>query len=161
MPSTCSSDLSLGLRLQGERRRAREKTEDQLDAPPTDERWGAGHGISFWATAPTWLLSTQGDGYWRTTDSGATWKQVTDHNSMHGACIATYSKAGVMYVGANNRIMRSTDNGASFTLVGPRTSPTATTEIVSDGVNLFAQESNTGGNTAGPAAAYVTPTATA
>jgi photosystem II stability/assembly factor-like uncharacterized protein len=111
--------------------------------------WGAGHGISFLKNSATWLLATQGNGYWRTTNSGATWTRVSDHNSMHGACIATYSKAGALYVGANNQIMRSTDDGATFTMVGPKFGD-GYYHVVTDGMSLFAQESNTGANTAGP-----------
>ena len=111
--------------------------------------WGAGHGISFLGNSTTWLLATQGNGYWRTTNSGGTWTKVSDHNSMHGACIGTYSKAGVLYVGSNNQIMRSTDNGASFTFVGPKFAD-GFYQVIGDGTNLFAQESNTGANSVGP-----------
>jgi photosystem II stability/assembly factor-like uncharacterized protein len=110
--------------------------------------WGAGHGISFLKNSSSWLLATQVDGYWRTTDSGSTWTRVSDHNSMHGACIATYSKAGVLYVGANNQIMRSTDDGASFTFVGPKVAD-GYYQVVTDGTSLFAQEANTGANSQG------------
>jgi photosystem II stability/assembly factor-like uncharacterized protein len=110
--------------------------------------WGAGHGISFLKDSSTWLLATQVDGYWRTTDSGSTWTRVSDHNSMHGACIATYSKAGVLYVGANNQIMRSTDDGVSFTFVGPKVAD-GYYQVVTDGTSLFAQEANTGANSQG------------
>jgi photosystem II stability/assembly factor-like uncharacterized protein len=116
---------------------------------PPMSGWGAGHGISFLGNSTTWLLATQVDGYWRTTNSGGTWTKVSDHLSMHGACIATYSKAGVLYVGSNNQIMRSTDNGASFTLVGPKFGD-GYYQVIGDGTNLFAQEANTGANSAGP-----------
>jgi hypothetical protein len=111
--------------------------------------WGAGHGISFLGNSATWLLATQVDGYWRTSDSGTTWTKVSDHDSMHGACLATYSKAGVLYVGSNNQIMRSTNNGMSFDLVGPKFAD-GYYQVVTDDTHLFAQESNTGSNTAGP-----------
>ena len=118
--------------------------------------WGAGHGISFLGSSTTWLLATQGNGYWRTSDAGATWTQVSTHNSMHGACIATYSKAGALYVGANNQLLRSTDNGLSFSLVGPSVQD-GYYQVIGDGNALYAQLANTGGNSMGPQSYITSP----
>jgi photosystem II stability/assembly factor-like uncharacterized protein len=118
--------------------------------------WGAGQGISFLGNATTWLFATQVNGYWRTTDAGASWTQVTTHNSMHGACIATYSKAGALYVGSNNQIMRSTDNGSSFSLVGPSTQD-GYYQIIGDGSFLYAQMAQPGHNTVGPQPYFTSP----
>jgi photosystem II stability/assembly factor-like uncharacterized protein len=110
--------------------------------------WGAGHGITFLGNSSTWLLATQVNGYWRTADAGKTWTQVSTHDSMHGACIGFYSKAGALYVGANNQILKSTDNGLSFKLVGPQSSD-GYYQVIGDGEHLFAQAANTGANTNG------------
>jgi photosystem II stability/assembly factor-like uncharacterized protein len=122
---------------------------------PPMSGWGAGHGISFLGNSTTWLLATQVGGYWRTADSGATWTKVSDHDSMHGACIAFYSKAGVLYVGSNYQIMRSTDNGLSFSLVGPQTGD-GFYQVIGDGTRLYAQQSNTGQNGIGTPQPYIT-----
>lgn len=88
--------------------------------------WGTGHAINF-LHAPeaavgdgkTWLLGTQGNGQWRTTDSGATWTKVTDNGIQHGGGSIYYTKTGVLYATGANQNMRSTDNGVTWSLVGP------------------------------------------
>ena len=95
----------------------------------------------------TWLLGTQGAGYWRTTDAGTTWKQVSTTEMQHRE-IATYvSKSGVLYV-APSAILRSTDNGQTFTLVDPNRK-TATTRSSATARTLHAARRSTGGNTIG------------
>jgi photosystem II stability/assembly factor-like uncharacterized protein len=116
--------------------------------PPAGS-WGAGHGISFLKNSKTWLLGAQWSGYWKTEDGGVTWKQVSTHLPIHGAITATYSSAGVLYAGANNQIMRSVDDGDTFSFVGPHTQDGYYT-ILSDGDFLYAQAANTGKNTTGP-----------
>ena len=61
----------------------------------------------------TWLLGTQGAGYWRTTDSGATWTKVSDNNITHGGSTIYYAQNKVLY--ASGRTMHSSDNGATWT----------------------------------------------
>ena len=52
--------------------------------PPTGT-WGSGHSIWFLGDSRTWLLGTQDAGFWRTSDSGASWTQVVkDEGIMHG-----------------------------------------------------------------------------
>jgi photosystem II stability/assembly factor-like uncharacterized protein len=110
--------------------------------------WGAGHSIWFLGDSKIWLLGTQGDGYWRTTDAGTTWKQITTTNMQHGGVSAYYSTTGILYVGALSQILRSADNGLTFTLVGPHTQD-GYYAIIGDGNNLYTQLGNTGGNTVG------------
>ncbi len=111
--------------------------------------WGAGHSIWFVGGAQTWLLGTQGDGYWRTADGGAAWTQVHEVDMQHGGVDAYYAKNGVLYVGALGGILRSEDDGLTFELVGPPTSD-GYYSVVGDGTQLYAQLGNTGGNTTGP-----------
>jgi len=115
--------------------------------------WGAGHSVWFLNSSTTWLVGTQGNGYWRTTDSGANWTKVSDRDMQHGGTDAFYSKTGVLYVGALSNILRSTDNGASFTTVGPNTGD-GYYQVIGDGNLLYAQLANTGSH-GGAAAHYV------
>jgi hypothetical protein len=108
--------------------------------------WGAGHSVWFLGDSSTWLLGTQGNGYWRTSDGGTTWNQVSTTNMQHGGVSIYQSKTGALYVGALSQILRSTDNGLTFTLVGPKTQD-GYYAIIGDGTTLFTQAGNTGGNT--------------
>jgi photosystem II stability/assembly factor-like uncharacterized protein len=116
--------------------------------------WGAGISIWFLKASDTWLLGSQVKGFWRTKDSGATWTQVSTQNMQHGGVGLYYSKTGVIYVGGLNQILRSTDNGLTFTLVGKST-PDGYYDIIGDGNMLYAQEANGGGNSSGTALPYL------
>jgi len=87
--------------------------------------WGTGHAIYFLydpqkgiGNNQTWLLATQADGQWRTSDAGQNWTRVAPQDIAHGGGTHYYSKTGVLYMAATPRILRSTDNGLSFTEVG-------------------------------------------
>jgi hypothetical protein len=110
---------------------------------------GAGHSIFFLGNASTWLLGTQGHGFWRTTDSGTTWTQVSTVDMQHGGARPFYAKTGVLYVPALSTILRSTDNALSFASVGPQT-PDGFYDVIGDDRRLYAQSGNTGGNSTGP-----------
>jgi hypothetical protein len=106
--------------------------------------WGAGHTINFLydpahgvGNSQTWLLGAQGDGQWRTTDSGATWTKVTDFCTMHGIGQIYYAQNGTLYNTAVDRIIRSTDNGASWTTVGPIMANNGYQAIFGDGNRLY------------------------
>lgn len=118
--------------------------------------WGAGHSVWFVGDSQSWLLGTQGDGYWRTADGGASWTQVIELDMQHGGVDAYYAKNGALYVGALGQILRSEDDGMTFELVGPSTSD-GYYSIVGDGTRLYAQLANTGGNTSGPQPFVVSP----
>jgi hypothetical protein len=85
--------------------------------------WGAGHSINFLydpdkgvGDANTWLLGTQGDGQWRTTDAGKTWTKVIANSIFHGGGETYYAKDGKLYsTGVTPCLQRSTDNGATWT----------------------------------------------
>jgi hypothetical protein len=110
---------------------------------------GAGHSIFFLGNSSTWLLGTQGHGFWRTTDSGSTWTQVSAVDMQHGGARPFYAKSGVLYVPALGTLLRSADNGLTFASVGPQT-PDGYYDVVGDGNLLYAQSGNTGGNSTGP-----------
>jgi photosystem II stability/assembly factor-like uncharacterized protein len=74
------------------------------------------------------LLGTRKNGLWRSTDHGATWKQVSSFPVKDGAgsgagiSFVTYGKAGsgTIYVGVNDKstsLYRSTDGGATWQAV--------------------------------------------
>jgi photosystem II stability/assembly factor-like uncharacterized protein len=117
--------------------------------------WGAGHSVWFLGDSSTWLVGTQYNGYWRTADAGTTWKQVSTTNMQHGGTGAFVSKTGVLYVGALSNILRSTDNGLTFTAVAPHTGD-GYYAIVGDGNKLYTQLGNTGGNGTGVDQPYLT-----
>jgi hypothetical protein len=86
--------------------------------------WGAGHSVNFLynpeqaiGDSNTWLVGTQGNGQWRTTDAGETWTQATTHSIFHGGGETYYSKTGVLYASSGDGLLRSEDNGESFELI--------------------------------------------
>jgi photosystem II stability/assembly factor-like uncharacterized protein len=84
--------------------------------------WGYGHAINFLyapelgiGDSQTWLLGTQGDGQWRTTDGGKTWNQVIKSDIFHGGADIYYAKNGVLYTtGYKPCLLSSKDNGATW-----------------------------------------------
>jgi hypothetical protein len=104
--------------------------------------WGTGHAINFLydpahgvGDANTWLLGTQGGGYYRTSDAGATWTKVSEGGIFHGGGTAFYSKTGALYASGYPSSRRSTDNGLTWTAVGP--SGGGTTCLFGDGQTLW------------------------
>jgi len=87
--------------------------------PPPGSSWSAGMSIAFLGNSTTWLLGSQGQGYWRTADSGTTWKQVSTTNIQHGGGNIYRTKAGVLYASGTPANLKSTDNGLTWTQVGP------------------------------------------
>jgi hypothetical protein len=103
--------------------------------------WGSGHSIDFLhepsqgiGDANTWLLGTQSDGIWRTTNGGASWAQVVPTSIFHGGNHIYYSKTGVLYAGSGGPLLRSSDNGAHWTELSPNLGYTA---VFGDGNLLF------------------------
>jgi hypothetical protein len=88
--------------------------------------WGTGHCAYFLSNpllglgnSNTWLMGTQGDGHWRTTDAGANWTKVSDNSMSHGGGQIYYAMNGVLYASGSPNPMRSTDNGAHWTILSP------------------------------------------
>jgi hypothetical protein len=85
--------------------------------PPVNG-WGTAHGIWF-INSTTWLLGTQGNGYWRTTNSGASWHQVTTVSMIHGGGQLYRSPTGALYITGYRTVLRNADGtGATWTAVG-------------------------------------------
>jgi photosystem II stability/assembly factor-like uncharacterized protein len=66
----------------------------------------------------TWLLGSQGKGYYRTTDAGTNWTKVSDVSMTHGGSQLYYAAADALYL-AGEELLKSTDNGAHFTSIAP------------------------------------------
>jgi hypothetical protein len=85
------------------------------------------------------LLGTQGKGFWRTTNAGVSWTKVSDGQITHGGNFVCYSSKGVLYSGGYTYISRSTDNGASWSLVKDGLPYSWYMGVLCDGVNLWTQ----------------------
>ena len=85
--------------------------------PPGNQSWGS-NSIPRFITSDIWIIGTQGDGFWRTTNRGSTWTRVIDTNMSHGGFRPTIV-GNVLYVGGHGALFRSTNQGASFVEVGP------------------------------------------
>jgi hypothetical protein len=106
------------------------------EAPPNI---GTGQSIDFLyaphlgiGNSDTWLLGTQTNGYWRTTDAGDSWTRVTTNCIAHGGGDIYYAKTGVVYA-SGEQTMRSDDNGATWEMLEP---PYSTT-VFGDGDRLY------------------------
>jgi hypothetical protein len=91
----------------------------------------------------TWLYCTQGAGYWRTTNAGTTWTKVTTHSMTHGGNQIYYSQSGVLYSGADGCLIRSTNNGITWTDI----SSTGTRYyqcVAGDGTTMYTMSSGPG-----------------
>jgi hypothetical protein len=114
---------------------------------------GYGHAIHFLhdpalglGDGNTWLLTTQGAGFWRTTDGGTSWAKVSDGAITHGGNFVCYSSKGVLYSGGYQYPSRSTDNGATWSLLSSSGLPYSWyMGALCDGKNLWVQP--TGGGT--------------
>lgn len=95
--------------------------------------------------AQTWLFADDSSGFWRTTDSGATWTKVSDSKIAHGGSDIYYTKAGVLYAGAHVYPIRSTDNGVTWTSLSGLPNAYYYT-VQGDGNTLYTQISYTGTN---------------
>jgi hypothetical protein len=97
--------------------------------------WGNGNGIWFLDGSDAWLFGSQTAGYWRTTDAGANWTQViATVNMQHGGGTLLRTKSGVLYAGGVPHLIRSKDDGVSWTQIGPYA---GFNSIVSDGTTLY------------------------
>ena len=89
----------------------------------------------------SWLVETNGQGFWRTTDAGANWSQVSTIDAGHGMPQIYYAKNHVLYVGATPYIARSTDNGANWTLVNGGLPYFYYMGIIGDGNSMYTAQS--------------------
>ncbi len=93
---------------------------------PPQPSWAQGHAINFLYSpehglgdAQTWLLGTQNDGMWRTTDAGESWTKVSDTAIQHGGGTIYYGNTGILFASGTPTLLRSTDNGATWEPAGP------------------------------------------
>jgi photosystem II stability/assembly factor-like uncharacterized protein len=82
----------------------------------------------------TWLFGTQGAGFWRTSDAGTTWTQVSTNNMQHGGGTIYYTATGTLYVSGTPNILRSSDNGMTWTTVAPSSGYSS---VIGDGTTLY------------------------
>jgi photosystem II stability/assembly factor-like uncharacterized protein len=94
-----------------------------LHMPPSGWPWQTNKGIQFLYdpdkkfgdnTMRTWLVETDGFGFWRTTDAGSNWTQVSNTSGAHATPQAYYASTGALYCASGTGIMRSTNNGATW-----------------------------------------------
>lgn len=123
-----------------------------IHQPPPGSDAGASY-IFFLDNSKTWLL-TEGEGYYRTSDGGATWTKVSDALLQHGGNQLYRASNGTLYVGAVGSLLRSTDDGRTWTAVAP-TGSDGYNAVIGDGTYLYTQEANTGSNTAGRPQPYI------
>jgi len=112
--------------------------------PPINPSWAGGYDAFFLydpalgiGNKNTWLFGTQGQGYWRTTDAGQTWTKVSDVNMDHGGGTLYYTKEGVLYASGAPKLLKSTDNGATWTQLTPYQF-TAFLSVIGDGNLIYA-----------------------
>jgi photosystem II stability/assembly factor-like uncharacterized protein len=107
--------------------------------PPQD--WGYGGGVFFLfdpaqgvGHPDTWLFGSQGSGFFRTTDAGASWTKVSDTVMTHGGAQVHHASNGRLYATTSQGVMRSDDDGATWTPL-PTNGPTL--GVISDGTRLY------------------------
>ncbi len=97
--------------------------------------WSHGNGVWFLDNSDTWLFGSQADGFWRTADAGAHWTQVvTGNNMQHGGGGIYRSKSGAVYAGGTPHLMRSKDDGVTWTMLGPYA---GFNSVIGDGNRLY------------------------
>ena len=121
---------------------SRDGGESWIVHPPPNNTWGQGHNIWFLKTSGSWLLGTQSAGYWRTTDFGATWAQVTKENMAHGGGQLYKAKSGTYFAAAVNGVLKSTDDGVTWTISSGN--PKFTTSVYGDGNLLYTHQAYAG-----------------
>jgi hypothetical protein len=94
----------------------------------------------------TWLVGTDGDGFWRTTNAGGSWTKVSNFNIVHGGAQFSYTRDGTLYSGAQPYPVRSRDNGLTWEQITDGLPSAFYYSVGSDDVTLYTQLSNTGDN---------------
>jgi hypothetical protein len=119
-----------------------------------DPSWGAGSiGIGFLYNPArgqgdpnTWLVQTDGNGFWRTNNAGGTWVRVANYGAPHGGAQIYYANDGTVYSGAAQYPVRSHDNGVTWEQVQSGLSYFYYYSVYGDGTTLYTQLSYTGNN---------------
>jgi photosystem II stability/assembly factor-like uncharacterized protein len=121
-----------------------------LGAGPTN------HAVLFIDSA-TWILATQAYGLWRTADSGSSWSKVSDYTRSHGGSGLYQTKNGVLYLGCEGRVLRSTDLGVTWSDAGAPHTQDGYKSVIGDGNFIYTAFGNTGTSTVGPVKYYCSP----
>jgi photosystem II stability/assembly factor-like uncharacterized protein len=117
--------------------------------PPAGSGWNIENSVWFLNNSTSWLLGSNQAGFWRTTDSGASWAQVSANHITAGGINSLYrdSQRGALYAAHSSGIMKSTDNGASWTEFSAGLPNAGYETLSSDGANLYTAPSYpTGGD---------------
>lgn len=112
-----------------------------------------GSGSASWAffvTSTTWINTTSTAGVWRTTNSGASWVQVSPYNAMHGNAQMYKASDGSLYLTADRAILRSADQGATWAVVLANSALDGFEGIIGDGTYVYTRTANTGVANTGP-----------
>lgn len=110
--------------------------------PPVNDHWAGGYNVFFLradneaAIGKTWLFGTQGDGYYRTANAGESWQKVSSNNMDHGGGRIYYAADGTLYASGEPNVLRSTDNGVTWTSLVPQQFSYFLT-VVGDGNRLY------------------------
>ena len=118
---------------------------------------GATNHVAEFIDSTTWIVATQDRGIWRTSDSGANWVKVSDYGKPHGGSAMYRAKDGVLYLGADQRLLRSTDDGLTWHDAGAPVNQDGYMGIVGDGRLMCTATANTGRSTTGPVHYYCSP----
>ena len=124
---------------------------------PLPQAAGSSNHYAAFLDAKTWIVITQDTGIWRTADSGATWNRVSAFVKPHGYSSLYRAKNGVLYLGGNNRVLRSGDFGVTWSDAGAPTNQDGYMGLVGDGSFIYTASANTGISTVGPVQYYYTP----
>ena len=98
-----------------------------------------------------WIVSNQnGQGIWRTENSGSTWSHVANFDQTHGMQSLYRSVNKALYMGSVGKVFRSLDNGRSWSDTGAQSSGDGYGGIWGDGTHIWAMLANTGTAVFGP-----------
>jgi hypothetical protein len=106
--------------------------------PPSN--WGAGNAVWFGNNSDTWIVGSQDDGMWITSNAGANWRQFDTSDLTHGGTEALYRDpvTGTLVVADGiAHILRSTNNGQTWQNISSGLTYGYYETVVSDGVNLY------------------------
>lgn len=118
-------------------------------AHPPVSTWPSGTpGIEFifdpksgTGSAQTWLLMTNGNGFWRTTNAGGNWTQVSTTDGIHGLTTLFRASTGVLYAGGTGYPQRSTNQGTSWQLITNGLPSSYYYAVHGDGTTLYTMRS--------------------
>ena len=123
-----------------------------LESKDAGNNWTAHPGVATWPpgtpgvefidpVAGIWLVMTDGNGFWRTKDSGANWTQVSTHEGIHGLTTLFRASTGTLYSGGANYPMRSTDEGVTWTPLMNGLPNAYYYAVAGDGTTLYTMKS--------------------